>query len=123
MRTRRPKQQERSPAAQSERGADRGRGRAHGGKARRSLGRWTYQQVFVAIAGITSPAGRSVERTGAGGSDSKAYGHRRPAKFAEDVDLPAALQAPSSPSRPTCGPSRRLLVLLLQQQLDALSDE
>ena len=33
------------------------------------------------------------------------------------------LQSPSSPSRPTCAPSRRLLLLLLQQQLDALSDE
>ena len=35
--------------------------------------------------------------------------------------LPA--QHPSPPSRPTCGPPRRLLALPLQQQLDALSDE
>jgi hypothetical protein len=33
------------------------------------------------------------------------------------------VQDPSRPSRPTYGPSRRLLLLLLQQQLDALSDE
>ena len=37
--------------------------------------------------------------------------------------LPAPLQDPSPPSRPTCAPSRRLLVLLPQQQVDALSDE
>jgi hypothetical protein len=42
-------------------------GRAHGGKARRPLARWTHQRVFVAIAGITPPVGRSVERTGAVG--------------------------------------------------------
>jgi hypothetical protein len=79
----RPKHQERSPAAQGERGADRGRGRAHGGNARRSLARWTHQQVFIAIAGIASPAARSVERTGATGSDGKA-----PRAFGDLRNLP-----------------------------------
>ena len=37
--------------------------------------------------------------------------------------LPAPVQDPSRPSRPTYGPSRRLLFLALQEQLDALSDE
>src|SRR5262249_48025003 len=37
--------------------------------------------------------------------------------------LPAPLQLPSPPSRPAHAPPRRLLVLALQQQVDALSDE
>jgi hypothetical protein len=45
-------------------------------------------------------------------------------KVAPDVDrCPLPARDPSPPSRPTCGPSRRLLVLALQKQFDALSDE
>jgi hypothetical protein len=45
---------------------------------------------------------------------------RGPTAIGDGRRLP---QDPSRPSRPTCGPPRRLLVLLPQQQLDALSDE
>jgi hypothetical protein len=62
------------------------------------------------VAGITSPAGRSVERTGAVGRTARPHGHRRLAKI-------APVQSSSPPSRPAYGPARRL------QQLDALSDE
>jgi hypothetical protein len=48
-------------------------------------------------------------------------GRRGPTAIDDREDRPA--QDPSPHSRPTCGPPRRLLVLLLQQQLDALSDE
>jgi hypothetical protein len=44
-------------------------------------------------------------------------------RLPERRSRPALVQDPSPPSRATCGPPRRLLVLLLQQQLDALSDE
>jgi len=58
----------------------------------------------------------SVERTGARGRTARPDGHRRLAKM-------APVQEPSPPSRPTCGPSRRLLLLPLQEQVDPLSDE
>jgi hypothetical protein len=75
------------------------------------------------VAGITSPAGRSVERTGARGRTARlqpsATGQGCPGRRS----LPAPVQDPSRPSRPTYAPSRRLLVLLPQQQVDPLSDE
>jgi hypothetical protein len=48
-------------------------------------------------------------------------GRRGPTAINDRRRLPRR-RIPSAPSRPTCGPSRRLLVLLPQQQLDALSD-
>ena len=60
---------------------------------------------------------RSSRRTdGAVVQTARPLGHRRLAKM-------APVQEPSYPSRPTCGPPRRLLFLLLQQQLDPLPDE
>jgi hypothetical protein len=44
------------------------------------------------VAGITSPAGRPVERTGARGRTARPHGHRRPAKV-------VPVQDPSRPSR------------------------
>jgi hypothetical protein len=38
------------------------------------------------VAGITSPAGRPVEQTGAVVQTARPHGHRRPAKVARDVD-------------------------------------
>jgi hypothetical protein len=46
-------------------------------------------------------------------SDGEAHGHRQPAKFAEDLYLLAALQAPSPPSRRAHAPSPVLLLFLL----------
>ena len=77
---------------------------------------------FLSDQDITHPAGRSVKRTGARGRTARPQPSTT-VKAAEDFDLPTRLHARSPPSRPAHAPSRRLLLLLLQQQLDALSDE
>jgi hypothetical protein len=76
----------------------------------RSVDRRMATSGFLSGRGYTSPAGRSVERTGAVGRTARPHGHRRLAKI-------APVQSSSPPSRPAYGPARRL------QQLDALSDE
>jgi hypothetical protein len=87
-------------------------------------GSWRAQPAHSCrIADITRPAGRSVKRTGARGRTARPQG---PSATCESCRAPrsaAARQAPSPPSGPAHAPSRGLLLLLLQQQLDALSDE
>jgi hypothetical protein len=115
MRTRRPKEQKIDLSSTSF--------GQPGSKARRSLARSTHQQVFVAIAGITPPAGRSVKRTDARGraATPPASGDLR--NLPRTSICPSPLHAPSPPSGPGHALSPALLLFLLQQQLDALSDE
>jgi hypothetical protein len=85
------KHQERSPAAQGESGADPGHGRAHGGKARRSLARQNPASPFLSRRGYRPSRRSSRQTAGCWRSDDEAPSRRRPAKFAEDLDLPAGL--------------------------------
>jgi hypothetical protein len=123
MRTRRPKQQkDRSEFGflRPARGAGWPRARRQGETVARPL----EPSQLIPVRSLVSPIPPVVPSNGrAPEVDGEAHGHRRPAKVAEDLDLHAGLQAPSPPSRPAHAPSRGLLLLLLQQQLDALSDE
>jgi hypothetical protein len=72
---------------EQERGADRGGGRPHGGKtlahrvhAVESTARWSPASSRQ-TAGITSPAGRPVERTGARGRTQGPRGHQPPRRL------------------------------------------
>jgi hypothetical protein len=49
------------------------------------------------VAGITSPAGRSVERTDARGRTARPHGHRRPAKVAQNGQSPSVQDDSISP--------------------------
>ena len=84
-----------------------------------------HQRVPVGSQVLPRPPVASVERTGTVGRSGKVERDSR--RFGRRARLPRTAGRrrilPSPPSRPTCGPSRRLLVLLPQQQLDALSDE
>jgi hypothetical protein len=97
----------------SRRAGEQGPHQAHG---RCALPARTQPAGSRRFAGITSPAGRPVERTGTSRRTARPHGHRRPPKV-------TPVQDPSRPSRPTYGPRRRLLFLALEEQLDALSDE
>ncbi|MGZ5703941.1 MAG: hypothetical protein ACXWIM_24000, partial [Burkholderiales bacterium] len=72
---------------------------------------------FFVASLVYHPSRRSFRRT----DGRQRVGRQGPT--ARDLAKVAPAQNPSPPSRPAHAPPRGLLLLLLQQQLDALSDE